>query len=401
MTAGAPHKTVSVRIDPATGSAFRDIYCIAVAGAVTTIIFSFATYRYQILNPWSDFSIHFQYAARIKNDISQINGAHFLFHVILNAVTGVFRISNETATTLCLGLVFGGMAWLIAREMGRVAPQLPPVLRVVATIGVLLASHVFLQSMFTPNFIRGYVVPLSYSSQTQQLSKLLALAVLFLYAHSVLDESQRSLPRTIILLGIACILSSLAKPSFAIAFLPAAGLVALWHLRAGEWRRVAIFVAGIAIPLTLVLGQQFFWTYLYPSSADSPSIIFAPFEAASNDPATLMLRLPGSLLFPGVVLALALYLRGTTPRLWFAWLLLLIGLAISFLLAEGGSRLKHGNFFWTGQTVMFLLYVESLLCLVALKPRQAWPGWVAFVPHVLCGFVHYGAVTLYRINDWF
>jgi hypothetical protein len=292
------------------------------------------------------------------------------------------------------------MAWLIAREIGRVAPHLSPLLRVSATIGVLLASHVFLQSMLTPNFIRGYLVPLSYSSQTQQLSKLLALAVLFLYAHSVLDETQRPMPRTVMLLGLGCILSALAKPSFVIAFLPAAALVALWHLHAGDFRRVAIFVAGIAVPLTIVLGQQFFWTYLYPSAGEASSIIFAPFEAASNDPATLMLRLPGSLLFPGVVLALALYLR-TTPRLRFAWLLLLIGLAISFLLAEGGPRLKHGNFFWTGQTVMFLLYVESMLWLVAQNPRRMWLGWAAFIPHVLFGFVHYGAVSLYALGEWF
>lgn len=371
----------------------------AVAGAAATVIFATAFYRYQLNNPASDIAAHIEYAKRIR-DLSNVTGPHFLFQVLLNIAFDISGVSYKTVTTWLLALCYGAMAAFIVREIARRAPHISATLRAFATIAVLLASHVFLQSAFIPDFYYGYIVPISYHNPTQQLSKLLALWILFAYGRLVLEEPQGSLLPAILLLGVGCILSAIAKPSFLVAFLPAAGLVALWHLWAGQRRGVTLFLAGIAIPSTLILAAQFYWTYVSGAGAAGEGIIFAPFAAASRDPLTMLLRLPGSLFFPGIVLVLALRLRAVTARLSFAWLLLLIGLAESFLLAESGSRLRSGNFYWTGQTVMFLVYVESMLRLIAQDLRREWIGWAAFALHFIFGTVFYGAVILFAEEQY-
>jgi hypothetical protein len=364
-----------------------------VAGAAATVVFAVAFHGYQIQNRASDISIHIIYAQRIR-ELANVTAPHFLFQILLNVTHDLSRLSYEAAATLLLGLCYGGMAILIAHEVGHRAPHVPPAWRVAATVGVLVASHVFVQSIWPPNFYYGYVVPISYHNPTQQLSKLLSLAILFLYGRWVLGDGPIRVRRAIVLLGAGCIVSAVAKPTFLIAFVPAAGLVALRHVRARDWSRVVVFLAGVVVPSTAILATQLYWTYVAGPGARGDRIIFAPFAAAIRDPATMLARLPGSLLFPGVVLALSLRLRATTAQWWFAWLLLLIGLAECFLLAEAGPRLKAGNFFWTGQTVMFLLYVESMLLLVAQPPSRVRVGWAVFLLHVICGAILFGAVTL-------
>ena len=53
--------------------------------------------------------------------------------------------------------------------------------------------------------------------------------------------------------------------------------------------------------------------------------------------------------------------------------------------------MMHGNFAWTGQTAVFLVYVESMLFLLT-QPARPWEraAWVVFGVHVVCGLGWYG-----------
>ena len=50
----------------------------------------------------------------------------------------------------------------------------------------------------------------------------------------------------------------------------------------------------------------------------------------------------------------------------------------------------QGNFAWTGQTAVFLVYVESMLFLLT-QSRRAWTrvAWIVFGLHVACGLAWY------------
>ena len=151
------------------------------------------------------------------------------------------------------------------------------------------------------------------------------------------------------------------------------------------------------MPAAAILLTQAFIFY-GPSAGGE--LLFAPF-AVFNASQTAY-KLPLSLFFPLVMLA------ATAARVvrhegadaagrraaWRAvWAFAAIALFETLCLGER-SRLMDGNFAWTGQTGVFLLYVESVLAL--LSARVARPAqvvaWTAFAVHVLAGAIWFGAV---------
>jgi ABC-type transport system involved in cytochrome bd biosynthesis fused ATPase/permease subunit len=42
------------------------------------------------------------------------------------------------------------------------------------------------------------------------------------------------------------------------------------------------------------------------------------------------------------------------------WIAFIVGIAQNYMLAEGGDRLFHGNFRWSGQIALFLLFAITL-----------------------------------------
>jgi hypothetical protein len=58
-------------------------------------------------------------------------------------------------------------------------------------------------------------------------------------------------------------------------------------------------------------------------------------------------------------------------RLNLAWLTFAVGLGFTYLLAET-QRTAHGNFLWSAQLALFVLFVESALCAIEAA-RASWP----------------------------
>ena len=72
-----------------------------------------------------------------------------------------------------------------------------------------------------------------------------------------------------------------------------------------------------------------------------------------------------------IVAAGAWWTRTSDTGLRFIWALAVIALFVTLCVVERSNRMMHGNFAWTGQTAVFLLYVESLLFLLT-QPRSGW-----------------------------
>ena len=244
-----------------------------------------------------------------------------------------------------------------------------------------------------PTLYHGYFVPVAYHNPTQQLNKLLTLWIYFSYCAHFLD-SRRAEARSVASAGTLTVLSALAKPSFLIAFLPTAGLFALADLVRRRWRHVLMFAIGIALPATLVLSWQALRTY---GSTPGSGVIFAPFVVFDLD--ETLYKLPASLAFPIVVAGVAVRGGVRDPKFIFAWVFTAVAMFITLLVGEAGPRLGEGNFAWTGQTAVFLIYVESLLLLIARPDLSRWRtvAWAAFAVHVLCGVVWYAAMFS---RDW-
>ena len=361
------------------------------AFVVATAIFTYGFWTFLRVQTWSDMAQHIAYADRIES-VSDLTSPHFLFQLVLKALHAI-GLTYPTAAAGLLGVCYGGMAALIAREIRRRGAALTRTRAWLLIPALLLASHVFLLTIDPPTLYHGYFVPIAYHNPTQQPNKLFALWIYFVYCAHFLD-SRRAEVGPVASAGGLTVLSALAKPSFLIAFLPTAGLFALVDLVRRRWRQVLAFAAGIALPGTLVLLWQALRTY---GANPGTGVVWAPFVVF--DLSATLYKLPASLLFPIVVAGVALRAGVRDRKFAFAWVFTAVAMFITLLLGEGGSRLGEGNFAWTGQTAVFLIYVESLLFLLVRADLSRWrpAAWAAFALHVFCGVVWYAVVFS---SDW-
>jgi hypothetical protein len=119
-------------------------------------------------------------------------------------------------------------------------------------------------------------------------------------------------------------------------------------------------------------------------------VIFAPLAVirlySPVDPLTIARSLAASLAFPLAVTALwpRDAMRDVGMRI--AWGGTLVGLFFSYFLAEGDGRLDHGNFLWTGQMAVFVLFVGAA-AFVRARLQFASPSTIMFGRLLMVGVV--------------
>lgn len=359
---------------------------------IATLAFAWVFETFLRLQSSSDLHTHLAYAQQLHS-LSDLISPHFLFQLLVKAGYAI-GLSYESAAIWLLGGCYGGMAVLIGYEMYRRGIASSPLYTFVLVMAVLLASHIFLPTL-SSNLYRGYFVPTAYHNPTQQLNKLFAVWIYFVYGWQFL-RAQPASWSSVPILAALCVASAVAKPSFLIAFLPAAALYAVHDLVMRRWRQALMCLAGIGIPSALTLLWQ---TQFTESAGQSLELAFRPFVIF--DAGETLYKLPVSLAFPLVVAAAAWWMQTTDASLRFIWTLTAVALFVTLCVVESGHRMMHGNFAWTGQTAVFLVYVESLLFLLA-QPQRAWAraAWMVFGVHVVCGVVWYGIVFREDWGSW-
>lgn len=355
--------------------------CIKVLLAALGVSAVFALIFWQriAINPTSDLHIHITYAEEMRS-LADIKSPHFLFQILIKALATLPTLSYEAATALLLGGCYGAMAVILANELQKQRSISASTVVPIAA-AALIASHVFLPAALGGSVYYGYLVPTAYHNPTQQLNKLFALAIWCLWLDVIEGERRATTLEVMIIAGL-CVLSAVSKPSFLLAFLPLSGLLSFKHLAAGHYDRFLRYTAAIAVPSSIVLALQYWATY----GRGTGSIEFAPFVVFA-DPVSFALHLPWSLLFP-LATVIALWPSAIrSRRLMLAWGYLAIGIAFSLLLAESGPRRFQGNFAWTAQTGVFLVYVETVIFMVSRAECPRWL-WGIFILHVAFGVVY-------------
>jgi hypothetical protein len=357
-----------------------------------TVLFGKAFSSFLELHGSSDLTSHITYAQRI-GALSDITTPHFLFELLIKAGAAV-GFGEQAVAVWLLGACYGGMAVLIGYEIHRRGIVTTPLRAFASVTAVLLASHIFLLSIGS-HLYQGFFVPTAYHSPTQQLNKLLALVIYFVYCRQFLGGARASWS-SVPVLAVLCVLSAIAKPSFLIAFLPAAALYAAYDLFRFRWHQALLCLVGIGIPSALTSIWQ---TRQIGTAGDPISVAFMPFVVFNAN--ETMYKLPLSLAFPLVVAAGAVWTRTADARLRFIWTFTAVALFVTLCLVEAGKRMMHGNFAWTGQTAVFLVYVESMLFLLSQPPR-IWTrvAWVVFGVHVVSGVLWYSTAFIKGSQSW-
>ena len=346
----------------------------------------------------SDFENHVEFARQLAE-----TGAmqpHFGYHtmvIVVQALTPADWVAAAGIVTL------GGvaacavvMAWWLRGVLSSSASALLVAAALVPAALCVLQPVLPLDPTRYDAWLFGYFPPNQWHSPTTLFSKPFALLLLGLGPAVVWAAHGTRAGRTRMLTSAALVVASvLVKPNFMMAFLPALSVLAVLHWRHTDWRWLGL---GFATPTVAVLAWQYSVAFI--GNTDGASVILAPLHdiglQSSTDPVTLGWRLVASVLFPLTAVACFSSVRADR-RVLIGWATFVIGVAIGYLLAEGGHLAGSGNFFWSGQLAAFVLFVASAVAVlrdaatgcagVSRLGRFAVCG-IVFLWHVTSGIQH-------------
>jgi len=233
----------------------------------------------------------------------------------------------------------------------------------------------------------GYIGINTFHNPTTLFLKPFAILQLYFSAEAL--QGKKSGWKAILLAVLASSGSALAKPNYLICLLPALGILALlqiWKKKSLDWKMLLV---GIVLPSTAFLIWQFF--FAYGGGAD---IIFSPFGVMSRYSSYLPIKFFLSIAFPLVVTTV--YWKDSIKdiRILLGWTGFGMGAIFTYFFAESGGRFGHGNFLWSGQIALFILFVCCVLFLSEkrLPEKNSLSRWLILSSgalHLIFGILYY------------
>ncbi len=326
------------------------------------------------VNLGQDYIDHDMFAS-VAMDDSRALPPHFLYHVSVITLFESQLVPNiENAGFVVMLVAFIAIAlatYQLLLWLNRRRAELKPISDYVWVVAVLLLMLLGPISVLEDNLRSGqanaFLFANTYHNPTVNMLKPLAI-LLFLVILNLMQNSQR---RRLIVFAIVAavltVLSTLAKPNYTIAIVPAVMLVIAYSfLRPLRIPRIGL-AAAVIIPAAVVLIWQF--TFLYGAGhsslvrGDNSSIIFAPFDffiTINQVPLSwLLLDLAASIFFPALVYIAYWREARYDIALNLSWLVFLITLAQAYFFNEKPDG-SHGNLTWGTQIGLFILFAVSV-----------------------------------------
>ncbi len=339
-----------------------------------------------IYNAGRDYDGHVMFTqALLHGDVLLI---HLVFHISTALVHMIPIFTLDMAAWIVVVLYFGltaGVVYLWVRPLTRfwgVALGIALLLLIVTPISMFRISG--------RGFYFGYIgINVVHNPTMAPLKFFSLLALIF-----VLRASNGTLPfsrRNVLIGALLIALSMFSKPNFALVLLPALMLVlGVRVVVARNFTGFRLLVFGLIIPMIVLLIFQYVVQYYLVPNPTGSRIVFDPFTTLQyyeGSRLILGLKFLLSIAFP---LAVAVFYR----RAAFAdlgvilgWLMLAAGAAQMYLFAESGMRRYDGNFWWSAQIALFLLFVVSVRLFIAQFKREprAYITGAILALHVVSG----------------
>lgn len=324
----------------------------------------------RMLETGYDYIVHMELAENMLHS-GRIMTPHFLLQSAVSSLSSLVQVPVRTATASVILLAVAATALIITRNILTTLPR--PCRSVPLAIALLLVAPPAVLFPLDRHLYLGYVSANVFHNPTMLLLKPLAL-LSFGYAVMAIDGSTVHLRRHLLysfLLTVAC---ALTKPSFTICILPALALLAAFGLRGRQTPDWRLVLAGFLVPAAIVLALQFRMTYtadqLQGVYGGKSGIILAPLEVMRSYSSWLSVKLLLSLSFPLAVLICHFREARENAELRLGWLTFSIGAAYTYLLAESGPRMFQGNFTWSAQISLFILFVSSVKFLLGRSTER-------------------------------
>lgn len=323
---------------------------------------------------------------------------HFLFHVLLIGISQFipgdslqtrFETGAWIISLLCymsIGLIIFSWLYPLLPALSRRTRGLIPIS---LTLLLILANPITMPTWGNHNLYLGYLVANTYHNPTVLLLKPFALLT-FLFILRALDGEQVGW-KALAVCVILAVLGTTAKPNYALALVPALGLMGLyiyWKKRPINWRLFAT--------IFLSLAGMLLYQYISYKSSNGGGFELAPLKISDlySPDGLAFLRFILSIAFPLAVYLLYFPLTRKRLDLNLAWLAFGVAAAYFYLLAET-VRWQDANFIWGTQVTVFILFVVSFGFLLqqyktVSQSRLKWYSClVLFALHVIGGIAFY------------
>jgi hypothetical protein len=373
-------------------------YLIILLVIVFVSVASFAVYHFRIMTATdNDYSYHILVAEKLLRH-EPIQGYDLSHPMLQIAQIGLLLISRNTINLwegtillmvgsnilLALGIYF----WF-----GKLKLKSGDWLRAFWATTLTFAAPIMIFAMTDGKYYYGYIGLANYHNPTVQLLRAFALP-LFILALQVFIKPKNPNWMTAAS-ALLVIISTLIKPNLAICLLPSmvffSGL-AILQKKIIDWK---LEILGFIIPAGITLIGQYFVSYSGIGNVDT-QIIFAPLVVESAFSEFLLPKFFLSLFFPLVILILFNKTIFKVFEMQLAWFTFLLGVIQVYIFAESGSPLFHGNFRWSAQITLLILFIASArfvyqrwgeLKMQLLKEKII--VYLAYLPHVVGGIVYF------------
>ncbi len=367
---------------------------VIIALVILTIAASTPIYYHRIMQPVdTDYGSHIYFAQDVLQ--GKLLEPRILAHPVLQLLLVAIHIGSRGRMNLFNALILVQVAVQVALVLilyfwfGKAERKHWDLKRATLAFSITFLAPVMLLAFKDQKFYYGYITLANYHNPTIHLLKPFALLSFFYVIRLLAGE--KSNWKQIVLSACWLSLSTWIKPNYALAVLPAlmlAILIRRLQHQPIDWKMV---VYGFFLPGFCMLAIQ--WWIAYVTGEPSEGIILAPFEVEGAFSDWLFYKFILSTLFTLVVAWIARRELLKDAGLLAGWCGFAMGAAQFYLLAEGGERFLHGNFRWSGQIMLFLLFAVSVRWLlqkgISLKIQQKIIAWSAYAAHFLGGVAYY------------
>lgn len=322
--------------------------------------------------------------------------SHFLFHI---TILSLYKLSNfdlrilAVTAQICFALVYItiGYYWLISLSISSRAS------------GFIIFSSLLYNPIsalfFLDNHIYfGYIYSNTFHNPTIWTLRPFAIA-LFILTTTLVNSHRFSLGTGFASVALAT-LACMAKPNLTIVLLPAMAVFLIFNkASAGAWRNAL----WIIVPSLICLAFQYYFSF--GKAIDGQGIHWQPLFVMGMFSNHLLIKFLLSIAFPLAVVFLFPDNAFRWQPLQLAWLTFLFSAVMVYSLNEtSGVSGGAGNFGWSAQISLLLLFLCSIALLIKERPLAPWRRNLCFAIlclHLIFGLIFYVTeLTTRQMQYW-
>lgn len=420
-------KTENNRIARDTHKNFIDIFVFAVLVVIASAVTFWLFYRQCVESMLGTGLYHSDMKAYILEMQGLDSGYSFPYPILFKLAAAIHLVTASVTTGAELAMALATMllnsAAMIALKVmldKHVGPELqkaeilsktgktwaPGVLTGVVAVSLFFVSMVYPPTgIYLPGIKYKYLgvfTPNPFHNATYMAARPFAILAFFKYGELLPVYEQQNAwkehGRDYLLFSFYLLLATMAKPSFTIVLVGAAGILMLWRMFRSRFQNFlpTIWLGVCFLPTFVDLLYQFRGVFV-PQEGQEGGIGFTFghvwMQYCSNIPLAIGLAVG----FPILVLLLNYKELRKDSIYRFSWQVYLMSFLMAFCLYEKGFREMDFNFSWGYMYGIFFAFVGALLVLLRATGRADTKKkkgmvaiqWLAYLWHLACGLYYF------------